>query len=169
MSLCLPPELERIVEENVASGKYGSPMEFIQEALRLIVERDRLIEAQRESLRRDIAIGLEQLTRGQYAPFNREEIMERVKQRLERDSLNVTLPPELERIVKESVATGRYSSINEVLREALLLMQERDLFGAKQRESLLRDLDEGIEQLDRGEYVTPTREEIIKRVARRIN
>ena len=41
-------------------------------------------------------------------------------------SANVALTPELEQIVTERVASGRYASASEVIAEALRLLDERD-------------------------------------------
>ena len=41
--------------------------------------------------------------------------------------MNVHLTPELEQLVQNKVKTGRYNSASEVMREALRLMEERDL------------------------------------------
>jgi antitoxin ParD1/3/4 len=41
-------------------------------------------------------------------------------------SSNVHLPPELERFAKECVASGRYSSVSEVVRSGLRLLQEAE-------------------------------------------
>ena len=40
--------------------------------------------------------------------------------------MNISLSSELERFVRESVASGRYKSASEVVREALRLLQEKD-------------------------------------------
>ena len=50
--------------------------------------------------------------------------------------MNVQLTPELEQLVKSKVETGRYNSPNEVMREALRLMEERDLAKAELREKI---------------------------------
>ena len=42
MNVALTPELEKIVTERVASGRYASASEMIAEALRLLDERDQL-------------------------------------------------------------------------------------------------------------------------------
>ena len=61
--------------------------------------------------------------------------------------MNVTLTPDLERLVHERVATGQYKSAVEVIREALRLLKERDVAFKELR----RDIAAGLEQLDRGE------------------
>ena len=64
MNVSLSPELEKIVTEKVASGRYASPDAVLGEALRLLEERDRL-----SKLRHDVALGIEQLDQGRSRPF----------------------------------------------------------------------------------------------------
>lgn len=63
-------------------------------------------------------------------------------------AMNVSLTPELEKMVNEEVKSGRYKSASEVVRDGLRLIQIR-----KQKlAALKRELAVGIEQLDRGEF-----------------
>jgi antitoxin ParD1/3/4 len=62
--------------------------------------------------------------------------------------MNVHLTPELEELVQNKVKTGRYKSPSDVVREALLLLEEHD-----QVTHLRRRIDEGLASLDRGESV----------------
>ena len=73
MNVSLTPELEKIVAERVASGRYASASEVIQEALRLLDERDQL-----NQLRQDVRRGLEQLDQGRHQPFDHQAV-ERIK------------------------------------------------------------------------------------------
>lgn len=50
--------------------------------------------------------------------------------------MNVHLTPELEQMVQNKVKTGRYNSASEVMREALRLMEERDLAKAEIRKKI---------------------------------
>lgn len=61
--------------------------------------------------------------------------------------MNVSLTPELERLVNEKVESGLYQTASEVVREALRLLKERDLA----REELRVDVQAGPDQLARGE------------------
>jgi antitoxin ParD1/3/4 len=72
-----------------------------------------------------------------------------------RTSLNVSLTPELEQFVQQRVATGRYQTASEVIREGLRLLenQERDREAAFM--SLKAKLKRGSDQADRGEFVDP--------------
>lgn len=65
MNVNLTPELEKLVQEKVSSGLYNNQSEVVREALRLLVEQDRLREAHLVNLRAALATGLEQADRGQ--------------------------------------------------------------------------------------------------------
>jgi len=59
MNVSLTPELERLVAERVASGRYTSASEVIREGLRLLEQQDQLREVRLKSLRQAIAEGLQ--------------------------------------------------------------------------------------------------------------
>ena len=61
--------------------------------------------------------------------------------------MNVSLTPELERLVNDHVKSGMYQTASEVVREALRVLKDRDRQGA-----LRREVQEGFAQIDRGEY-----------------
>lgn len=67
--------------------------------------------------------------------------------------MNVSLTPELEKYIEAKIATGRYSSASEVVREALRLLEVQD----EERELALREfqakLDRGIAEADAGDLV----------------
>ena len=65
MNVNLTPELEKLVQEKVSSGLYNSQSEVVREALRLLIEQDRLREAHLSSLRASLAAGIEQADRGE--------------------------------------------------------------------------------------------------------
>lgn len=65
--------------------------------------------------------------------------------------MNVSLTPELEKFVLQKINTGRYLSASEVIREALRLLEERDMQRQMRIEKLRREVAVGIEQSDRGE------------------
>ncbi len=56
--------------------------------------------------------------------------------------MNVSLTPQLEELVQQKVATGRYNNASEVVREALRLMEERD----QEREARLRELRVAVQE-----------------------
>lgn len=64
MNVSLTAELERFVNEKVASGMYHSASEVIREGLRLLKERDELRRVQMDELCRDVLLGVEQVRAG---------------------------------------------------------------------------------------------------------
>ena len=62
--------------------------------------------------------------------------------------MNVSLTPQLEKLVKSKVESGLYGSASEVMREALRLLEERDRIHALRVEELRAEIRKG---LDSGE------------------
>ena len=57
--------------------------------------------------------------------------------------VNVSLTPELEELVRQRVASGRYASSSEVIREALRLLAQRDQEYEDKLAALRAAIDEG--------------------------
>jgi antitoxin ParD1/3/4 len=70
-----------------------------------------------------------------------------------RHEMNISLTPELEKLVNDKVQSARYTSASEVICEALRLLQERDQLNSRELELMRAKIRRGIEQLDRGEGV----------------
>ena len=82
MNVSLTTELEQLVNEKVASGMYHSASEVIREGLRLLKERDELRRIQREDLRRDIMLGVEQVRQGKGNKYSGgAELADEIKRR----------------------------------------------------------------------------------------
>jgi len=62
--------------------------------------------------------------------------------------MNITLPPELERLVKEKIESGSHETASDVVREALGLLKERD----EKLRALRADLEQAAGQVERGEF-----------------
>ena len=75
MNVSLTPELEKLVSDEVASGRYKSASEVVREGLRLLEIRQKQFEA----LRSDIQAGLNS---GKSAPLDVEEIKAEGRRRL---------------------------------------------------------------------------------------
>jgi antitoxin ParD1/3/4 len=58
--------------------------------------------------------------------------------------MNVSLTPELERIVNKKVKSGLYNSASEVVREALRLLNEQDHLRAMRLEALRQEIQTGL-------------------------
>jgi antitoxin ParD1/3/4 len=72
-----------------------------------------------------------------------------------RTSLNVSLTPELDRFVQQRVATGRYQTASEVVREGLRLLEQRERDREIAFAALKAKLKRGSEQADHGQFVDP--------------
>lgn len=70
-----------------------------------------------------------------------------------RTSLNVSLTPELEQFVQSRVASGRYQTASEVVREGLRLLEEREQSREAAIEELRAKIRRGAEQAERGELL----------------
>ena len=71
MTVELTPQIEEFIREMVRSGKYRNALEVVSESLQLLDARDR-----RERLISAIAIGDEQISRGESTPWTSESINE---------------------------------------------------------------------------------------------
>jgi antitoxin ParD1/3/4 len=65
MPIALPPELEKFVQSQVASGKYGSIEAVFLAAIKLLEEIERIYQGRFEELRRDVLVGIEEADRGE--------------------------------------------------------------------------------------------------------
>jgi antitoxin ParD1/3/4 len=63
--------------------------------------------------------------------------------------MNVSLTPQLEKLVREKVESGMYNNASEVIREGLRLMEERD----RKLAWLRTEIQKSEEEFEAGEYV----------------
>ena len=66
--------------------------------------------------------------------------------------MNISLTPELEKLVQSKVASGLYNSASEVIRESLRLLHERDQIRELRLQELRAEIRKGVDQLEQGEY-----------------
>ena len=81
MDVSLTPELERLIHKKVETGHYLSASEVVQEALRLLEERDKLQALKFEELRQEIQIGIDQADQGRVAPLDVQGTLAKVRSR----------------------------------------------------------------------------------------
>jgi putative addiction module CopG family antidote len=60
-------------------------------------------------------------------------------------TINVPLPPHLEQLVREQMATGRFQSPDDVIRAALRLLEEQSLSTDAAKAWLKQEIDKGVE------------------------
>lgn len=63
--------------------------------------------------------------------------------------MSTSIPPDIEQYVQQSLATGRYESAEDVIREAFRLLQTQE----RQFDALRADVKAGFDQLQRGEGI----------------
>lgn len=80
MHVSLTPTLENLVREKVESGLYNNASEVIREALRRMIAEEQGMEW----LRKQAALGFEQLEAGNVVEMSREEFFSRVAEREEK-------------------------------------------------------------------------------------
>jgi antitoxin ParD1/3/4 len=66
--------------------------------------------------------------------------------------MNITLNTRLENIIQQQILTGKYSSIHDVLEEALNLLEKRNQYDQWAKD-IGEKIDLAVEQLDRGEGI----------------
>lgn len=74
---------------------------------------------------------------------------------------NVSLSDQFDSFIATGIEEGRYSNASEVVREGLRLLQQREAEDRAKIEWLRGAVQEGVDAIERGEYVTlRSREEI---------
>jgi antitoxin ParD1/3/4 len=79
-----------------------------------------------------------------------------------------SLPPDLEEFVANQVASGAYSTQGEIVREALMLLRERQRLRELRLLDLRKEIQLGLEQSERGETGPWDVEEIKAEVRKRL-
>ncbi|MBA7707647.1 hypothetical protein ES703_116523 [subsurface metagenome] len=80
MNVSLTPELDKWINEKVASGLYQSSSELIREGLRFLMVREEQRQAMIAELREDLLIGVTHLDNGQSQDFD-EELLKSIKKK----------------------------------------------------------------------------------------
>lgn len=82
--------------------------------------------------------------------------------------MQLSLPPDLEDFVNSQVAAGRYETRGELIREALVFLRERDRIRELRLQDLRKEIQVGLDQLERGERSPLNMEDIKKEVLAQI-
>jgi len=85
MSITLPPDLERIIEDKVASGGYTSPTDVVRQALEMLDARNQRDAENLEALREAARLGDEQLRRDETVEFDVEQFKRDARAERERE------------------------------------------------------------------------------------
>ena len=75
----LTPEIEALIDRQVKTGKYQDDLAVIQEGLCLLAERERIYRERFEELKKEVAIGVEDLK--QDKKVDGREVIQRLKEK----------------------------------------------------------------------------------------
>ncbi len=80
MPIPLPPELEKFVQSQVASGKYSSIEAVFLAGIKLLEELDKIYQGRFEELRREVLVGIEEADRGEL--LDAEAVIDKLQAKL---------------------------------------------------------------------------------------
>ena len=72
---------------------------------------------------------------------------------LNANPMNVSLTPELEKLVANKVESGLYQSASEVIREGLRLLEDQDRLRELHFSEVRKKIQTGLDELDHGEGI----------------
>ena len=76
--------------------------------------------------------------------------------------MEISIHPDLQKFIDEQIKAGRYTTPDAVINSALGQLQAQVDFPPADIEELRREVEIGIEQADRGEFVEFTAEDIMR-------
>jgi putative addiction module CopG family antidote len=76
MNIILKPEVERLVKEKVARGEYDTADDFVDEAVRRLIDEEQEDDADRAEIRADIDAAEAEIDRGDYVEYDENTIHE---------------------------------------------------------------------------------------------
>jgi antitoxin ParD1/3/4 len=80
MNVSVGKEFEEFVRMKVDSGDYASASEVVRDGLRMLKEKDLLLEARLQALKGEIQIGIDQAERGEH--INGPQFMKELRESL---------------------------------------------------------------------------------------
>lgn len=87
LNISLPLELENRVRAHVASGLYGSASEVIREALRLFENYQQLQKLDLVSLRKNIALGIQEADTNQLSELSFQKTIQKTRRPSKKSSV----------------------------------------------------------------------------------
>lgn len=81
--------------------------------------------------------------------------------------MNISLTPELEKLVQDKVSSGLYTSASEVIRESLRLLNQYESVQQKRLMQLQQEIEIGLKQLDKGQGINA--DVVYQRLRNKIN
>jgi antitoxin ParD1/3/4 len=69
--------------------------------------------------------------------------------------MTVHIKPELEEIITADLKSGGYESVDDYLEDAIELLHEKEEWLARDRAEIAAQIERGLAQAERGEFVSP--------------
>lgn len=82
MTITLSPDIEKLIAEQMAQGRFDTPDEAVAESVRFFKLHADFENYQREQLRAAIDQGRDEARRGETVPYDPDDMMRRVRERL---------------------------------------------------------------------------------------
>jgi Arc/MetJ-type ribon-helix-helix transcriptional regulator len=80
--------------------------------------------------------------------------------------MTVHIKPELEEIITADLKSGGYESIDDYLEDAIELLHEKEEWLARDRAEVAAQIERGLAQAERGEFVSPNEVRVMLREMR---
>ncbi len=80
MNIQIKPELEQIIQAQIATGRYSNPEEVISKALKLLLEWEKGYQEWVEETREKVEVAIDQLDRGE--GIDGEVVVEQLREKL---------------------------------------------------------------------------------------
>lgn len=80
MNIQIKPELEQIIQAQIATGRYSNPEEVISKALKLLLEWEKVYQQWVEETREKVEVAIDQLNRGE--GIDGEVVVEQLREKL---------------------------------------------------------------------------------------
>jgi antitoxin ParD1/3/4 len=82
MTITLTAEQEKFIAQQLANGKYQSAGDVVSRSLRMLQDQEEFIRSNAKELREKIAVGLDQIRRGEIV--DGREAIQKIREKLQR-------------------------------------------------------------------------------------
>ena len=86
MAYQFPPDVEKLVREQMVAGDYGSEDDLLRDALKTLEEHRQMIVYDDPAVLAGVQQGLDEMQQGQGRPFGEFDAEFRAKRKLQRDA-----------------------------------------------------------------------------------
>ena len=77
--------------------------------------------------------------------------------------MDIQIRPELQRFIEDQMKAGRYDSATDMINAGLAALQTQQEFSSEEIDDLRTEVDQGLAEADRGEFIKFTADDVIAR------